>query len=288
MRKFLVAFICLGAFVGFLFKGFSPVPSLESENSPGAASLFSRDHSENFTAASGGKIEKVSTSSSENSNYNARNSFGSAKKIPLDRQEASKRWNAISKLVACSYGAACAYSLPEKESRDAFFAARDAILKQVEWFMSRSIPREDLPQSLKAAQGLLSFQDEQVQASALKWILSMPASHNTMKILQDDLKDTVDPDLVRLLVMELRRQMDIGNEEAAMDFSESMLFEGSIMASREFARSVGVLITDANRSRFERWATQLPKTALKTKLLWDALGSNDTSRVQADTKTTSI
>jgi hypothetical protein len=268
MRKFIIAFVCFGAFVGFLFKGFSPVLPLESEISPGAASpLVYSDREENVQ--SDAEFQKVSATDSVY--VHGLDNKAKAKRLPMDRKEAAKRWDAISKLVACSYGAACSYVLPDAQARDSFFAARDGIVKQIEWFLHREPSKEDLGRSIKAAQGLLSFQDEQVQESAMKWILSMPSNPDTLRMIQEDLRDAIDPDLVGLLVLELRRQMDLGHENAVLEFVESMLFEGSIMASREMARSAPILITEANRHRFERWAGQLPINALKTQLLREAL-----------------
>ena len=90
-----------------------------------------------------------------------------------------------------------------------------------------------------AATRLLGYPEEQVQGLALRWISQLPARESTLVDIKESLQDMVDPDLARLALLELRRHLGTPQEGAALDLVESLLFEGSIFASREIARSAG-------------------------------------------------
>jgi hypothetical protein len=56
------------------------------------------------------------------------------------------------------------------------------------------------------------------------------------------------------------------------DLVEDLLFEGSIFASREVARSMDLVVTETNRGRVEHWMSELPPRSAKIRLMKESLG----------------
>jgi hypothetical protein len=189
---------------------------------------------------------------------------------PMGEAEASARWDRMQGWMRCAQGARC--QLPENDPREAHFTVRDALLKEGEWFLEHSSAPEQEKHSRNAAFLLLEFPDEEVQSMAIKWILTLPPDVASLSKIRENLINMVDPELARLTMMELSRHRGLPSEREMTDLVEDLLFEGSIFASREVARSVDLVVTEANRGRVERWMSELPPKSAKIRLMKESLG----------------
>lgn len=197
-----------------------------------------------------------------------------AAEASFDPAEAARRWTVIEKGMRCASDTAdCA--LPETDSRAKQFAVRDGLLEQARWFQSQQ-PRNaaEEKQSYQAAARLLSFPDEAVQGAALEWILSLPPQVKTMGAIRKNMNDMVDPELVRLTMLEAKRHLGGEGEEAALSFVEELVLEGGIFASREAARLAPTLVTARTEERVRGWLAQLPPASAKARLLREGLEAN--------------
>lgn len=191
----------------------------------------------------------------------------------MDPREAARRWDKIDHWVACAKKDNC--QIPDTNSREAHFFLRDQILKEGRWFLEHGAGSpEQEKKSRQAARRLLSYPEEQVQGLALRWLQHLPADPANIELLEENLIDMVDPDLARLAMQELARHMGTAQENQALDLVEKLLFEGSIFASREVARSANLVANDHNRGRVERWISELPPSSAKVRLLQESLGDD--------------
>jgi len=192
----------------------------------------------------------------------------------FDPAEAARRWGRIEKALRCASGAA-ACKLPESDSRAAHFALRDGLVEQVRWFQTQT-PRtpSEQKQSFDAATRLLSYPDEAVQGAALEWILSLPVQDSTIPNLRQNLDLMVDPELVRLSLLEVKRHLGTDGEGEALDFVGHLLLEGGVFASREAARLAPSLLTPQNEARMRGWLAELPSDSAKARLLREGLEAN--------------
>lgn len=192
----------------------------------------------------------------------------------MDPREAAQRWEKIDHWITCAKKENC--RLPESDSREAHFYLRDQLLKEGQWFLKHSAGSpEQEKRSHTAASLLLSYPEEQVQGLALRWLQLLPPDESTIDLLEKNLSDMVDPELARLSMMELSRHIGTTNENRALDLVEKLLFEGSIFASREVARSAFLVTSDSNRGRVERWISELPPSSAKVRLLKESLNGNE-------------
>lgn len=196
-----------------------------------------------------------------------------AEELPeMDFREAARRWEKIDHWVDCAKKDIC--KIPDSNSRESHFYLRDQIVKEARWFLAygAGTPEQER-RSRQAAARLLAYPEEQVQGVALRWLQHLPPQAETIGLLEDHLIDMVDPELAHLAMQELSRHMGTAQENQALDFVEKLLFEGSIFASREVARSANLVATDSNRGRIERWLSELPPGSAKVRLLRESLSS---------------
>jgi hypothetical protein len=192
----------------------------------------------------------------------------------MDPREAAKRWEKIDHWVGCAKKDNC--KIPDNNSREAHFYLRDQILKEGRWFLEHSAgSAEQEKRSRQAATRLLAYPEEQVQGLALRWLHHLPAEAATIGLIENNLSDMVDPELAHLAMQELSRHMGTAQENEALDLVEKLLFEGSIFASREVARSANLVANDGNRGRVERWLSELPPSSAKVRLLQQSLNNSD-------------
>lgn len=192
----------------------------------------------------------------------------------MDPREAARRWDKIDHWVGCAKKDNC--RIPDSNSRESHFYLRDQILKEGRWFLEHSAgSAEQEKRSRQAATRLLAYPEEQVQGLALRWLQHLPADPATIDLIEDNLSDMVDPELARLAMQELSRHMGAAQENQALDLVEKLLFEGSIFASREVARSANLVANDGNRGRVERWLSELPPSSAKVRLLQQSLSSDE-------------
>jgi hypothetical protein len=190
----------------------------------------------------------------------------------MDPREAIQHWEKIDHWIGCANGSSC--RLPEGDSREAHFYLRDRIVKEAQWFLERSAGSpEQEKRSRSAASRLLAYPEEQVQGLALRWLQHLPVEPSTIDLLEANLSDMVDPELARLAMQELSRHINTPEEGRALDLVEKLLFEGSIFASREVARSANLVTSHDNRGRVERWVSELPPKSAKVRLLRESLNS---------------
>jgi hypothetical protein len=194
-------------------------------------------------------------------------------KLPeMDPREAATRWEKIDRWVACAKKDNC--KIPESNSREAHFYLRDQILKEGRWFLEHSAGNaEQEKRSREAATRLLAYPEEQVQGLALRWLQHLSVDAATIDLIEDNLSDMVDPELAHLAMQELSRHMGSNQENQALDLVEKLLFEGSIFASREVARSANLVANESNRGRVERWLSELPPSSAKVRLLQQSLNN---------------
>lgn len=192
----------------------------------------------------------------------------------FDPAEAARRWDVIERGMACAKPQARC-KLPEADSRARHFAIRDGLLSQAEWFKSQR-PRSaaEEKQSYQAASRLLAFPDETVQGAALEWILTLPPQSKTIRALSNNLDLMVDPELVRLSLLEVKRHLGGEGEGAALSFVEHLVLEGGVFASREAARLAPSLLTPHNEERIRGWLAELPPESAKARLLREGLEAN--------------
>jgi len=191
----------------------------------------------------------------------------------MDPREAARRWEKIDHWVGCAKKDSC--HLPDSNSREAHFYLRDQIVKEGQWFLEHSAGSpEQEKRSRDAASRLLAYPEEQVQGLALRWLQHLPPEPATIDLLESNLSDMVDPELARLAMQELSRHINTPDENRALDLVEKLLFEGSIFASREVARSANLVASNGNRGRVERWISELPPSSAKVRLLRESLGDD--------------
>lgn len=188
----------------------------------------------------------------------------------MDPREAARRWEKIDQWIDCAKKENC--KIPNSNSREAHFFLRDQIMKEARWFLEHGAgSAEQERKSRQAATRLLAYPEEQVQGVALRWLQQLPLDPTSIDLIERNLIDMVDPELARLAMQELSRHMSTAQESLALDLVEKLLFEGSIFASREVARSANLVATDFNRGRIERWLSELPPGSAKVRLLQKSL-----------------
>ncbi|RZA07330.1 MAG: hypothetical protein EOP11_07975 [Proteobacteria bacterium] len=188
-----------------------------------------------------------------------------------DSAEASRRWDSIGQTLLCARDESRCRSA-ETDARARHFAIRDALVEEARWFLKQTPgTKAEAAQSYRAAAQLLSFPDEAVQGAALEWILSLPPSAKTPKLMAQELDLVVDPELVRLSLLEVKRHLGREGEEPALDFAKNLLLEGGVFASREAARLIPTLLNDRNEATIRAWLAELPSDSAKARLLEEGL-----------------
>lgn len=190
----------------------------------------------------------------------------------MDAKEAASRWRKIEALMKCAKDEAC--KLPDTDSRARSFAVRDGLLEQGQWFLEhKPVGAEQEQKAFKAAALLVSFPDEAVQGQGLEWLLSMPVRPESVGLLKKELSLMVDPELVRLSFLELKRHLGTEQEEAALALVGQVLLQGGIFASREAARLAPTLVHEGNEERFRAWLAELPPDSAKARILREGLNA---------------
>jgi hypothetical protein len=193
-----------------------------------------------------------------------------SEKPALNAREAAKKWEKIQRLVQCSQIETCAPS--SNEVKEKHFFLKEKILEEVNWFLQfQADSAEAKKRSYEAAILILQYPEEDIQFAALSWIQQLPISPKTMDIIESEMKDVVDPNLVVLLLKEVKRYQGSSLEPRSMQFLKSIFLEGSIFASRELARSIGILLTKENFLEVNDWLREVSPESAKYRLLSNSL-----------------
>jgi hypothetical protein len=180
----------------------------------------------------------------------------------LDSKAAAKHWNQVSSLVNCaSQAQGCPEDLPESDPSSKFFALRDRILDELDWFNShQSTSAAQSARVIEAAHMMLAMPDEEIQCRSLDALLLQPPSSKTPALIAKNMSELVDADCVQKVVKVMRRSLDDSNLETITNYACETILHGAVLSSKEMANSVGLLITDATRSRLEACMAKLPKS----------------------------
>jgi hypothetical protein len=196
--------------------------------------------------------------------------FLKSEKIQLDQVKASKKWESIRKLINCAQVQECAPSL--SEAKEKHFYLKEKILKDVNWFLQFHAESDELKKkSYEAAILVFQYPEEEVQYAALQWIHQLPVSQKTMDLIESEMRDVVNPNLMVLLLKEMKRFQGFPVEARSMQFLKSIFTEGSIFASRELARSIGIVLTKENYLEVNDWLRWVSPESGKYKLLSNSL-----------------
>lgn len=190
-------------------------------------------------------------------------------RAPLDPEQAAARWNSLSSLLTCIEGGKCAEALPNDTPSSQYFAARDRILDEVEWFKARA-PRgpEQEKRSLEAAHALLArLPDEMVQLSVLEWLLALPPDPQTPLVITRNLRDVVDVDLIQAIVKLFERDRHPTNSAAINEYVFVTIDRGATLASIEMAKALPRLLTEENRAEMQKLLNVVPKGTEREKYL---------------------
>lgn len=181
---------------------------------------------------------------------------------PLNTQEAEAHWESIATLVTCATNPKnCAETFPETDPSSRFFAIRDRILDETDWFLShKASGPQQAAQALEAAQYLMTVPDEQVQANGLKMALMLPPSAKTCEIIAANMADVVDTSMVPDMMLNLGRCLNPSNEQSVINFVCDTITTGSLFASKEMAKNIDKVLTDSTRGRLETCANKMEKS----------------------------
>lgn len=178
----------------------------------------------------------------------------------LSTAQARAHWDAISNLVECANSRKCDEVFPDTDPSSHFFAVRDRMLDEIDWFMERAaVSPAQIERSVKAAQYLLAVPDEMVQGRALEWLLQHPADEKTPSMIAENMPDVVDAGNAALIAKNLARFNQAEYAALIGDYISDKILNGATFSSVEFARNIGLVLNEHNRSRFERLLKELPK-----------------------------
>lgn len=171
----------------------------------------------------------------------------------LDSIEAEAHWNTITNLVSCATTQKdCPADLPDNDPSAKFFALRDQMLDELDWYLThKSSSPAQSRQIIQAAHYMLAMPDEQLQAASLKMLKNEPASPKTVDLITQNMEDVVDSDMIPDIAELLGRSMTSENEQQVVDYVCKVVTNGSTFASRAMAKNFQPVLRDATRSRLE-------------------------------------
>lgn len=181
----------------------------------------------------------------------------------LSTAAAEFHWNSIAGLVACATTSSeCAQDLPNTDPSSKFFALRDRMLDELDWFIShRAAGRAQSAQLVAAAKATLTVPDDQIQCRSLDILLREPPDSATAELVAKHMDNLVDADCVPNVLKVMRQSLDAGaSPQVVTDFVCKTILNGAMLSSKEMARLLTEVITDDTRSSLESCMAKLGKS----------------------------
>ncbi|MGZ3693039.1 MAG: hypothetical protein ACXWQO_02310 [Bdellovibrionota bacterium] len=181
----------------------------------------------------------------------------------LNNVAAEVHWNNIASLVNCATSEKpCAEAFPETDPSSKFFAIRDRILDEADWFLAhQSSGPAQAARVAEAAHFLISVPDEEVQGRALDLLLQNNIKDAKIPaLIEKNMAEVVDTDNVQKISQVFKLSLDDSNVETITNFTCNTILHGATYASKEMAKMVPEILNESTRSRLEACMAKLPNS----------------------------
>jgi hypothetical protein len=189
----------------------------------------------------------------------------------LSKEEAQTRWKTIQGLNHCWKNLDCGMQFPNSYASERSFYIRDLILEEIGEYLGKSIKGEEqIAQSTRAVELLLTLPDDQIRASALDLAAKLPADAKIVDVIAKEIiPELIDTELTQKVALEFERQLQAktGKEEIILHSIEEVILHGGNFASKEMARLAPSLLSERDRPLLQKWLAALPKNSERFHLL---------------------